>query len=533
MILLLLALPLWAQEEEPLPAPVPPPSTPSVVERIELDGYFRTRGYVFHNLDLNHGPTPTTGEPIFPYSPSGSENFTGGNLRLRLDAAMHIVPEVSVHVRVDALDGLPLGSTPAGLPATRWVPSIYASTSQDPATSGVNSFGNSVAIKRAWGQAIAPFGMISVGRMGMPLWGVGMLANPGDGFDDDFDENVDRVGFATTAFNHFVGLSYDWNASGPTSASASGSLWGQDIDLEPRDNVSTVSLAVLRHLDEDGIARRNRADKLAFRYGAYLTWRRQAVDIPSYWLGGLEEQTGTIDADDVVERGFRVTAGDIFFDLRGKRWGLQSEVAHVRGKVANLSLVEGVSAAEVIMVQTGALVKGWVDVLDEKRLTVALEGGYASGDDASGIGVAPPLDQFTSQEGDLDGPQFSLPDDNTINNFRFHPNYHIDLILWRQIVGAVSDAIYFRPALRSRPHKRLDLELAFIHSRAVQASSLPGNDARLGSEIDLSAQWEIWHGLIGSAQYGLFLPGRGFVNLEHELEPEVAHALRLMLVFPF
>jgi uncharacterized protein (TIGR04551 family) len=524
---------LRAEEPEPLPITMPPPATPPVVERFEIDGYLRTRGYHLYNLDLNRGPTPSSGEPIFPYAPSGSEHFSGGNLRLRMDAAIRIVPEISVHLRVDGLDNVPLGSTPAGWPADRWAPSSYATTSQDAPTSGVNSFGDSIALKRAWGEALTPFGAFMVGRMGMPMWGVGMLANPGDDLDDDFDQNVDRVGFATTAFDHFLGVSYDWNAVGPSSASASGSLWGQDIDLEPGDDVHTVSVALLRHLDEDAVSRRKRAGKPAFRYGAYVTWRSQELDVPSYWLGGLDEQDGSIDESDLVDRGFQATAGDLFLDLLAPRWGLQLELAHVRGSVADLSLIEGVQADEVTLTQTGAVLRAWADLLPEQRLTLAAEAGYASGDDAPGMGVAPSLDQLEAQAGDLDGPQFSLPGDSTIDNFRFHPNYHVDLILWRQIIGTVTDAVYLRPALKSQPHERLDLELAWIHSRAAQPSSTPSGEAHLGDEVDISARWDVWHGLHAQLQYGLLLPGPGFRNLQHDLEPTPAHAVRALVAFTF
>jgi uncharacterized protein (TIGR04551 family) len=201
--------------------------------------------------------------------------------------------------------------------------------------------------------------------------------------------------------------------------------------------------------------------------------------------------------------------------------------------VADLSLIPGVEADEVTMAQTGAVLRTWVDVLEEQRFTIAAELGYASGDDAPGMGVAPSMDQLEAQPGDLDGPQFSLPGDNTLDNFRFHPNYHVDLILWRQIVGTITDAVYVRPALRSRPHERLALEAAWIHSRSQFASSTPGGEKHLGDELDLSAEWDVWHGLHARLQYGLFLPGPGFRNLQHDLEPTPAHAVRALIAFQF
>ena len=47
--------------------------------------------------------------------------------------------------------------------------------------------------------------------------------------------------------------------------------------------------------------------------------------------------------------------------------------------------------------------------------------------------------------GQFDGPQANLPRDRTVDNFRFHPDYHIDQILFREIIGTITDAIYIRP----------------------------------------------------------------------------------------
>ena len=40
--------------------------------------------------------------------------------------------------------------------------------------------------------------------------------------------------------------------------------------------------------------------------------------------------------------------------------------------------------------------------------------------------------------------------DNRIDNFRFHPDYRIDRILFREIIGTVTDAVYVRPHARAR-----------------------------------------------------------------------------------
>src|SRR5262249_2952892 len=64
--------------------------TPAAETAIRLDGYFRLRGEMLHDLDLNRGLTPS-GQPIFPQptsDPSGHTLF-GGDMRLRTDLAVY------------------------------------------------------------------------------------------------------------------------------------------------------------------------------------------------------------------------------------------------------------------------------------------------------------------------------------------------------------------------------------------------------------------------------------------------------------
>ena len=51
-----------------------------------------------------------------------------------------------------------------------------------PPTAGLNSFQNSVAVKRAWGEYATPLGQLRFGRM-PSHWGLGILENSGDTYD--------------------------------------------------------------------------------------------------------------------------------------------------------------------------------------------------------------------------------------------------------------------------------------------------------------------------------------------------------------
>ncbi|HWE27252.1 MAG TPA: hypothetical protein VHB97_04580, partial [Polyangia bacterium] len=44
--------------------------------RLTLGGYLRVRGDVWNDLDLSRGPTPSTGQPIFPTPAAGGNDHT-------------------------------------------------------------------------------------------------------------------------------------------------------------------------------------------------------------------------------------------------------------------------------------------------------------------------------------------------------------------------------------------------------------------------------------------------------------------------
>ncbi len=153
-------IPLWALtmlalSGLPAEAQLPPPGTEELPSGTFMDRYFELSGYlrvrldVLENFDLNHGPTPTTGKPLFPISAvdPGENTFVGANMRLRLAPTIRLGWGVSMHARFDILDNLVQGSTPEGLPASPWAPMSGDSTPMVPprpaATQTSTAFGSS------------------------------------------------------------------------------------------------------------------------------------------------------------------------------------------------------------------------------------------------------------------------------------------------------------------------------------------------------------------------------------------------------
>lgn len=75
--------------------------------------------------------------------------------------------------------------------------------------------------------------------------------------------------------------------------------------------------------------------------------------------------------------------------------------------------------------------------------------------------------------------------------FRFHPAYRVDLILWRTLLGGVSEAAFARVGARSHAVRDLELELFAIYSHALVPESAPGGRGPLGLEVDGAATLHI------------------------------------------
>ena len=528
-VLLLLCVGATAAAQPADPALARPETVAAKLDRyMDLHGYFRVRFDVMDNHDLNHGPTPSTGQPLFPTATSGEGGpLTSANMRLRLEPLIRVGWGVTLQARFDFLDNVVLGSTPEGLPASVQAPMSGGSTMMVSPRAGANAEVDSVQVKRVWGDVALPFGVLSVGRMGALVdWGTGFFINSGNGIDCDRGDVGDRVSFATPLFGHLLAFAFDFGASGPTSATLRVDD-AQPYDLDRRDDVRSYALLFARYDLPEVVERYRRAGRTVLQYGAVASLRTQEYDVPVYYLTG--DCGRTYDENDVVRRGLLAFAGDVWFGLRRGGLSLDLEGALVLSRVQNASLLPGVDTRnEITGRQWGGVVRAqyaW------PRLQLHLELGLASGDPAPGFGVRPPLYQIGSQPGDLDGPQINLPGDTTVDNFRFNPDYHVDLILWRRIIGTVTDAFYARPSVSWEALKGFWIDGALISSTALQAASTPSGARDLGLELDLGVRYRLELGFEARLTYGVLFPLAGLDNTRLGLDAEPAQSLHVVLAF--
>jgi uncharacterized protein (TIGR04551 family) len=358
-------------------------------------------------------------------------------------------------------------------------------------------------------------------------WGMGMLTNGGDCLDCDSGDATDRIAFTTPLAGHLWSISYDFSATGPFTRRRGTRRF---IDLDPADDVRTVTLAMLDYQTPSARRRRRRAGRTTVEYGAYVSHRWQERDVPATFLPTT--QPLDISASQSVPRNARATAFDLWTRVT-LPWGrFEAEAAVLLGTVEQPSLVPGVRLRdEVHSTQFGGAFQSQLGTPDDP-FGGGLDFGYASGDPAPGFGAFPGTTERPPQAGALDGPQADPPRDTRVDNFRFHPDYHIDRILFREIVGTVTDAIYVRPHVRWTMARfsrgSLTASLAAIASWAAEPRSAPGGERPLGLELDPTLLYES-DGFVAALQYAALFPFDGLSNPERGLSARPAQRLRLFL----
>ena len=516
------------------------------------DGYFRIRPELFHRFDLGRTADPS-GYTTFPIPPTTIPNavkertIAGVNMRFRFEPTFNISEEVRIRMQVDALDNVLMGSN-SDYAFSRDPNHVYArdnfsiqTNSQVAPRSGINALQDSIAVKRVYGEVSTPVGILRFGRMGSQ-WGLGVMHNDGSCQDCDWGDTVDRVMFvAEPLAGFYVTPMIDFNAEGPTSFRDPAG--GQPFDLSNSDDAHSLGLAIARRDTDSQAKARLEAGQSLFNYGAHLTYRWQRND-PADFYGKPFENEAVTNANGMgtssagyVFRQAQMWMPDIWMKFERDNFRIELEASAVIGNINNVAMT-GADDTQVGrnqsigIVEFGGVIQAELRLMDQ-ALQIQLELGLASGDQAPGMGnyarrkvrgvvAAPGLAADNNTvSGDIDGPQYACQStggctDSSIRNFRFNRDYRIDMILFREILGGVTDAFYVKPTVTYRIADGFHAFGSVIYSRAIYAESTPSAtlqsdgtikaDANLGFEINLGARYETEDGFFGELRWGILFP---------------------------
>jgi uncharacterized protein (TIGR04551 family) len=453
-----------------------------------------------------------------------------------LNPELHISDNLRVMSQIDLLDNLVLGSTPEGYsntpssngysvsPRNGYAPVGAFDSSQSPPHSGVNSLKNSIEVKRAWAEYVTPVGELRFGRM-PDHWGLGIMSNSGDQFDDDLGTTVDRIQFITgiRALDLYAGGAWDFANEGATSQTIGRTSTGQEYDLAQLDDVDEYLLTVYRkrspELTDLGL---NRGD-LILNGGMRLTWRKQVIANDRTGAQGdctngaatLGCTPGDFGGSAYQRRDLNAWIPDLWLQVLYRRFRFEVEAVAILGSLENRSATQNDYAASpdrkgYTLAEYGVATE-LEQRLVEDKLHLGFNFGWASGDPDSDTLVPTADDNSLTQAGD-----------GTISTFRFNPAYRVDLILHRNLLTRVQGTYYFRPSLeydfmRDSEGQRFGGGAAAIWSRASEFIQTPGHHRDLGVELDgtlyfqskdgaLNDRLGVPGGLYTMLQYGVMFP---------------------------
>ncbi|XXF76774.1 TIGR04551 family protein [Myxococcaceae bacterium GXIMD 01537] len=505
------------------------------LELFTLDGYMRLRPNLLYKFDLGKPP----GTELFPRSPRSNNDNTqaGADMRLRLEPTLNISEEVRVKVQLDALDNVLFGSTPSDtLGGSNRDEFVIFSESQNPPNSAINALKDSVQVKRAYGEVSTPVGILRFGRMGAH-WGLGVVRHDGECLDCDFGDNADRIQFVTEPFaGWYVTPMLEFGSEGPYRPS---SLEGSEpVDLTQADDTTSWMLSIARRDTEQQRKSKLDNNQGVLNYGLQFTYRTQGWAPTGYYSGNFSN--GGVPP---VETGFVPRDGtlyipDLWLRYEERLFRLEVEFAAYLGTIGNRAETPADAGntafnQSLSVRQFGGVAQGEYKLLDGK-LSLGLELGFASGDKAPGFGY---FQNRTKKVGDatvLAEPQYACGaggcSDNSLRNFRFNRAYRIDLILWREILGGITDAFYVKPGAKYSVTEGLELFGSVIYSQAFYSESTPSTvNSGLGVEIDVGAQYETEDGFVAGVAWGILFPLAGLQEAPGAaLRPEfeTAQALR-------
>lgn len=566
------AAPQAEAEPELPPLPQWPGKTAKKLQFFQLSGYFRFRGDMMHNLNLGQPDLPGLRAPYYtPLSENAAaqlscakrrtknvpgsnidreidagdcpaNTLSGANIRLRLEPTINVAEQVRVFTQFDVLDNLALGSTPNGsyttsngLPAqSSGTPLPVLSDGQAAPVAGYNSPKAALLVKRAWAEVTTPLGTVKFGRMPWHF-GMGMVANNGQCWDCNQGDNVDRVFGSTVLANHLIGFGYDFASSGPSNLSLnSGKAMfdGSVIDLEQLDDVDQLIWVIGRIDRPDVLKDRVAQGEFVVNYGLQLLYRKQAFDFAA---NKVTSNTEAGYAPALVERHAWMWMPDIWLKILYKKFEFEFEGVLIGGKIENIG-DDDATVEPLSLLQFGFAARTQYKFLKD-TLRVGLEVGMASGDSAE----SPDADYNRRRTQPL---RDTRSNDDSFNEFRFDNDYHVDLILFRELVGTVSNAIYIKPWIQYDLLESLGGRLDIIYSLAHKPVAFPGNDPNLGLEFDLHIYYKnVEEGFYAGLQYGVLIPFAGLDRPESidgetlygsdAKDAEVAHTLQANLIVKF
>ena len=479
-------------------------SSAAPLVHVDLSGMLRLRGQTIRNGSLgDHTQGRLSGLPASLAVRDGNQSVGDGadalgvsDLRLRLEPVLRLASRAAIHSQIDVAGAMVLGSDPR-VEADPIMERLVWQSGNGPAR-------DSLAIRRLWATFdVFGVGEIQVGRM-PDHFGMGLLRNDGRDAIADFQSDVDRVGVQVEAFDLRLSIYRDNMASGPMVPVG----LAADAPAYPMQD----SADVLRWVFElyGGTFQ---PDAAGLAWGIALLYQDQEVALasehdpdPSAALQGDCLQTGACTA--LVPR-----EASMVWPQAWLRYKAKTPLGAIHAEIEGALLFATFENTDVLAAtDTGkTVIGGGVATrlrLDQGNNGWGLDAGFASGESEGGFGI---FDQDNFR--DLAAPD--QPHRDLLTGFRYHRGFLVDGLLFREVIGAVANSWYVRPAWRRRlldhgQWGRLDLNLGVLGAVAASTGATPGKALLLGIEPECGLQLSSEGASTARLDFSWLAPGAAF-----------------------
>jgi hypothetical protein len=372
----------------------------------------------------------------------------------------------------------------------------------------------SIQVRRLWGEVTLPVGRVIVGRMGSNF-GLGIFSNDGNGFDDDYGDTYDRIGFGTKI--------------------------GPYVPIFLYEKIVEDSRAVA-DTDVNDIAWVN--------YLRDIEWgQSNSLNAGFYMLHRWQQST---DA--------KLFVYDLWAQLKMGGFRLETEAAAIQGKMTmfDSDTIEDLEENGVPTGEGGGKITADAYInanqfwYESDTWGTGIELGFSSPSDpnperefnassASAIAVAAALN-----EGDEDSPQGSIDFITSvvenqaafgthIYTFPFDKDYSVDLIIWEMLMGgAVKNGIYAKVGGYINPIDMLNIRLDVLKSWINEPHKGEDGEAAshdLGWETDLDVALRAADHFTFGVQFAYAWPGAWFEDVYENVEN--VYTLQTRFIFDF